>query len=74
MARTTTMRDLADRLVPGGLETYLRQRKVDQRLSFRSIARQLEDEHDIVVTDETVRAWCIEYGVPTGRQPAEVAS
>lgn len=74
MARSTTMRDLADRLIPGGLATYLTERKVDQRLSFRAIARHLEDDHDIVVTDETVRAWCIEYGVPTGRQPAEVAS
>lgn len=74
MARTTTtMRDLADRLIPGGLTAYLRERKVDQRLSFRTIARQLEDDHDIVVTDETVRAWCIDLGVPTGRQTAEVA-
>lgn len=73
MARTN-LKDLADRLIPGGLEAWLRQGKTAEGKSLYQLARDLESDHDINVTDETVRGWCQSYGIPTNRPGAEVAS
>lgn len=70
----TTVKDLADRLIEGGLEAWLRRLKVQSGVSADGIARQLERDHEIVVTAETVRTWCQDYGIPTGRPGAEIAS
>lgn len=75
MARTN-VKDLADRLIPGGLRAWLKSGR-DQGVTLDQMARNLEDQHGISVTDETVRLWCQSFGIPThrpGTEPAEVAS
>lgn len=67
----TTVKDLADRLIDGGLEAWLRQRKIADRESLDTIARDLERDYDITVTPEALRLWCQDYGIPTAR-PAPV--
>lgn len=56
MARST-LRDLADRLIPGGLDQWLLDRRRDDD-SYAEIAYALRTEHDIAVSHETVRQWC----------------
>jgi hypothetical protein len=56
MARTSTAL-LVDRLIPGGLEPFLRSAR-DGGETFNDIAFRLRAEHDIKVTEETVRRWC----------------
>jgi hypothetical protein len=70
----TTLKDLADRLIEGGLEKWLRKLKVDDRESLDSIARHLQHDHQIIVTAETVRLWCKDYGIPTERPDPERAA
>lgn len=70
----TTVKDLADRLIEGGLEAWLRDHKVNRRDSLVGIARRLDRDHQIVVTSETVRQWCLDYGIPTERpEPLDAA-
>ena len=53
----TSIRTLADRLLGGHLDDELARRRLAGD-SLADIARWLDDEHDIRVTAETVRAWC----------------
>lgn len=53
---------LVDRLLKGKLAPTLQGWR-DEGLSFAAMARRLEDDHDVIVTDETVRRWCDELGV-----------
>lgn len=58
---------LVDRIIPGGLSAYLCAARADG-LTFAKIAYRLQAEHDIEVTQETVRRWCAD------RVPAEEAA
>lgn len=53
---------LVDRLIPGGLEQYLREAR-ERGESFQTIATRLQSEHDIPTTHQTVSAWCTTYGI-----------
>jgi hypothetical protein len=53
---------LVDRLIPGGLETYLRDARAKGE-SFQSVRDRLKDEHDITVHPQTVANWCAHYGI-----------
>lgn len=56
MAPTDTSH-LVDRIIPGGLDAFLTDaRAADQ--TFADIAYRLRSEHEITVTQETVRRWC----------------
>lgn len=55
MAPTDT-RNLVSRLIPGGLDAFLTEAR-SEGLTFAQIARRLFEEHDIDVTQETVRRW-----------------
>lgn len=68
----TTLKDLADRVIDGGLEDWLRSRKATTSLD--DMAQELERDHEITVTRETVRSWCREYGIPTKRPAPEAAA
>lgn len=63
----TNLQDLADRLIDGGLEAWLRACR-KRELSLGSIARELDREHDIAVTPTTVGNWCQSYGISTKRR------
>lgn len=53
-----------DQAIGGGLETLLKEwRKPDPPMSFAEIAHTLRAEHEVLVTDETVRRWCVELGI-----------
>lgn len=56
MAPTDT-RALIDRLIPGGLDAFLTSARSNGE-TFGDIAFRLRAEHDIKVTQETVRRWC----------------
>jgi hypothetical protein len=56
--------DLADQNLSGELESLLREWRTDG-LTFADIAHQLRTEHEITVTHETVRAWCVKLGIHT---------
>lgn len=53
----TTLRDLADRVIPGGIDTWL-QAERDRRASYADIVVKLREDHDIKVSTELVRQWC----------------
>lgn len=55
----TDTRKLVDRLIPGGLDTFLSEARADG-LSSAKTARRLSDRHDIDVTQETVRRWTLD--------------
>lgn len=55
MAATDTY-PLVDRLIPGGLPSWLIAAR-DEGDSFEAIARRLATDHDITVSTETVRKW-----------------
>lgn len=57
MARLSTF-PLVDRILGGTLATELEKRRADGQ-SFDAISRWLLTEHDVQVTAETVRTWCI---------------
>ncbi len=71
MARTNLLRNLVDRVLAGNLKGFLQERR-DAGASYRAIARDLDELHDIDVTAETVRVWCEELDVVA--KPAEVSS
>lgn len=53
-----------DRALDGQLEQKLRDWRDDEsQLTFSEIAVRLRLDHDIHVTDETVRRWCIDLGI-----------
>lgn len=56
-----------DRIVPGGLEQLLRTAR-DDGASLRTIVTRLSIEHDITVSVETVRNWCLKLGIETTRR------
>lgn len=56
------MLPLVDRLLDGKLEELLTEMRADEQ-SYDTIARRLHAEHDIDVTGETVRRWCIDLDV-----------
>lgn len=58
-----------DRIVPGGLEAFLRQER-DEGRSLRSIVAKLSADHGISVSVETVRGWCHANGISTERPEA----
>lgn len=63
MAPTDTSK-LVDRLIPGGLAAYLTEARENGQ-TFADITFRLRTEHDIEVTQETVRRWCLAYVQPT---------
>ena len=60
MAATDTY-PLVDRIVPGGLEKYLKDARSAEE-SYETIAFALRRDHDITVGAETVRRWCDRAG------------
>ena len=68
MAPTPTYR-LADLQLSGGLEEYVRSRRVAGR-SWRRIALDLLDDIDLDVTHETLRSWFPEDPADDGSQGA----
>lgn len=56
MAPTDTSK-LVDRLIPGGLSAYLTEARSNGE-TFADITYRLRSEHDVTVTQETVRRWC----------------
>lgn len=61
VARTATF-PLIDRLLGGTLEAHLREQREGGE-SFATIARGLLLNHDLVVSTDTVRRWCMELGI-----------
>lgn len=55
MARTT-LRDLADRVIPGGIDAWLAERTASGD-SLAEMTYKLRTEHDITVSTELVRQW-----------------
>jgi len=53
---------LIDRLLDGQLEDALRQRRTDGQ-SFADIARWLLTEHQLTLSTDTVRRWCIDLAI-----------
>lgn len=53
---------LVDRILDGRLLEMLQGFR-DDRLTYAEITHLLRTDHDIKVTDETVRKWCIELDV-----------
>lgn len=60
--RGATVRDLSDRLIPGGLLALLRKARRHGD-SFSEISDTLREKYNIRVDRETVRRWCSELGV-----------
>lgn len=63
MAPTDT-RVLIDRLIPGGLDAFLTSARSNDE-TFADISFRLRAEHDIKVTQETVRRWCTDLAEAT---------
>lgn len=61
MAPTDTSK-LVDRIIPGGLDPFLRGAR-DNGETYAQITFRLQTEHDIEVTQETVRRWCSLAGI-----------
>lgn len=66
MAKATPLLPFVDRILDGKLTTILTAWKAEG-LSNEAVARRLHAEHDIDVTAETVRKWCIELEVPQAK-------
>jgi hypothetical protein len=64
--------DLVDRVLGGRLETLLRQWAADD-LALIDIVFRLRQDHDIKVSTETVRRWCMELGIEKGSTSAGAA-
>lgn len=56
MGTQTPTRRLADHLIDGGLESYVRAKRAAKR-SWRGIALDLREDIDLDITDETLRNW-----------------
>jgi hypothetical protein len=54
---------LVDRIIPGGLAAWLEDAKSDGQ-SPAEMARRLHSEHDLVVSQDTVRRWCTRKVLP----------
>jgi hypothetical protein len=65
VARLSTF-PLVDRILGGTLRTELEKRRAEGD-SYDAIARWLATEHDIQVTDETVRGWCVRFPDEAGQ-------
>ena len=61
MARTASY-PLIDRLLDGRLEDALRERRTGGQ-SFADIARWLLTEHQLTLSTDTVRRWCIDLSI-----------
>lgn len=61
MAPTDTFR-LVDRIIPGGLHAFLSTAR-DNDETFAQMSYRLRAEHDVEVTQETVRRWCVALGL-----------
>lgn len=61
VARTATY-PLIDRLLGGTLEARLREQR-EGGASFADISRNLFTEHDLTVSIDTVRRWCMDLGI-----------
>lgn len=71
---STPLLPLVDRLVPGGLREFLTTSRASGD-SYQTIAIRLAGEHDIRITDTTVRKWCIELDITDAiPSPAELHS
>jgi len=62
MAPTDTSK-LVDRIIPGGLAPYLATAR-DNGETYAQITFRLRTEHDIEVTQETVRRWVAALAEP----------
>ena len=69
MAPTDTSK-LVDRIIPGGLSPYLAAARSAGE-TYATITFRLRIEHDIEVTQETVRRWCQSPEVEALLSPAE---
>lgn len=56
---STPIYPLVDRILDGQLADELQRRRAAGD-SYQTISRWLEREHDITVTTETVRKWCVD--------------
>lgn len=70
-----TRRDLVDRLLNGGLVSFLAAGRAENQ-SYYTLSLRLRDEHGIDVNPASIRRWAIELGAhePTAPAPAEAAS
>lgn len=60
---------LVDRILKGRLLEFLRAQR-QAGLSYQQIATLLHVDHDVSVTTETVRKWCLSNGITESEQPA----
>lgn len=65
----SSLYELADRVLDGQLIALLTEWRANG-LTFADIAHELRTEHEITVTHETVRAWCIRLGIHSGPEAA----
>lgn len=61
MARPTF--PLYDRILGGRLLAILSRYRTEEGLTYAQTAQRLQADHDISVTDETVRTWCRENDI-----------
>lgn len=54
---------LVDRLLDGGLAEFIATRRAEGQ-SFETIARDLQAEHDVVITGQTVSDWYRQHIAP----------
>ena len=56
--------ELADLAMNGRLRDFLHaKRDAKPKVSYRKISRELDRHHNILVSDVTVRQWCIDLDV-----------
>lgn len=74
MAPPTKLYPFVDRILGGQLHDYLATKRA-QGETFERIARQLHAEHDLDISTEQVRQWCIERGIhsPATAEPKGAA-
>lgn len=58
----TGLQTYADKLLDGNLASLLRERRAGGT-SYAQIARELDHDHGIAVTGETIRTWCRDLGI-----------
>jgi hypothetical protein len=63
-----TVYPLANRILDGRLRSMLRRWRT-KGLSHAQIAYKLRADHDITVSDETVRMWCLRLGIDEATAP-----
>lgn len=67
MASTSTI-PLVDRLIPGGLEQFLRDTRGNGD-SLQTVVRKLYEEHGITKAPPTIAEWCKAYGITKPEVP-----